>query len=362
MSKKSESAASLNKKRKRRKALLNPTTFLGFFIVVLILICTYIIGTRELTSLSEVNEISGWPDAIWQTIVAVSAAYYDYYMMTVPGRLAALVLLLSGMVVFSFVTGKITSGFMNMLMQGNKGLKKLRGMKNHLIICGWRPGFDKILEAVIQANPDIAADQIVIVNEAPSEQIEMLRQDIRFNEINYIAGDFADPEILDRACLTTAKRVLVISDHSKERSDMEVDSQTVLGVISMKNIRPDIYIAAEIVDNKFEEHLKLAKCDEILMTQEYEHNLLATASSGMGYSNVIKSLISDDVGTGIMIGEIPETYLGKPYREFAELFANKTSRVLVGVLLSTNETKLTPGEDWIIPQGAKSILICANHA
>lgn len=361
MSKKSDSAASINRKRKRRKALLNPTTFLGLFIVIVILVCTYIIGTRELTSLSDVNEIEGWPDAIWQTIVAVSAAYYDYYMMTVPGRLAALALLLSGMVVFSFVTGKITSGFMNMLMQGNKGLKKLSGMKNHLIICGWRPGFDKILEAVIQANPDVAVDQIVIVNEAPSEQIEMLREDIRFNEIAYIAGDFADPETLERACIKTAKRILVISDHSKDRSDMEVDSQTVLGVISMKNIRPDIYIAAEIIDNKFEEHLKLAKCDEILMTQEYEHNLLATASSGMGYSNVIKSLISDDVGSGIMIGEIPEGYYGREYADFAIMFENSSSRVLVGVLLENNETKLTPSPNWTIPKGAKSIMICANH-
>ncbi|MBQ0166070.1 MAG: NAD-binding protein [Treponema sp.] len=362
MSKKSESAASLNKKRKRRRALFNPKTYLGFLIVVIILVCTYIIGTHELTSLSEVNEIGGWPDAIWQTIVAVSAAYYDYYMMTVPGRLAALALLLSGMVVFSFVTGKITSGFMNMLMQGNKGLKKLRGMKNHLIICGWRPGFDKILEAVIQANPDISPDEIVLVNEAPSEQIELLKEDIRFNEVSYVAGDFADAETLERACLKTAKRVLVISDHSKERSDMEVDSQTVLGVITMKNICPEVYIAAEIYDNKFEEHLKLAKCDEILMTQEYEHNLLATASSGMGYSNVIKSLISDDVGSGIMIGEIPETFFGKQYKELAALFENKTNRVLVGVLLESNETKLTPAEDWVIPKGAKSIMICANHS
>lgn len=361
MSKKSESAACLNKKRKRRRALLNPKTYLGFLIVVLILCCTYIIGTHELTSLSEVNEIGGWSDAIWQTIVAVSAAYYDYYMMTVPGRLSALVLLLSGMVVFSFVTGKITSGFMNMLMQGNKGLKKLKGMKNHLIICGWRPGFDKILEAVIQANPDIAADQIAIVNEASSEQIEILKEDIRFNEINYVSGDFADAEVLERACIKVAKRILVISDHSKERSDMEVDSQTVLAVLTMKNLRPDVYIAAEIIDNKFEEHLKLAKCDEILMTQEYEHNLLATASSGMGYSNVIKSLISDDVGSGVMIGEIPESFQEKPYREFATLFEDRTSRVLVGVLLPDNETKLTPRGEWIIPKGAKSILICANH-
>lgn len=347
--------------RKIRRALKNPVTYIGLFIFLVICFCTYVIGMTELTSINEEYEIGGWGDAIWQTIVAVSAAYYDYYMKTVPGRIAALFLLLFGMIVFSFVTGKITSGFMNVLMKGNKGLKKLRGMKNHLLLCGWRPGFDKILEAVIQANPDIAADQIVLVNEAPSEQIESLRQDIRYTDINYVSGDFADAETLERAFIRTAKRVLVISDHSKERSDMEVDSQTVLAVITMKNIRPDIYVAAEIGDSKFEEHLKLAKCDEILLTQEYEHNLLATASSGMGYSNVIKSLISDDAGSGVMIAVIPESYQGKPYGELAAVYENRTNQVLVGVLLPTNETKLTPAEDWIVPKGAKSVLICANH-
>lgn len=361
MPRNTQSESREKRKRKFRRFLKNPKTYLGLLIFIVICVCTYIVGITELTSINEEYEIGGWADAIWQTIVAVSAAYYDYYMKTVPGRFAALLLLFFGMIVFSFVTGKITSGFMNMLMKGNKGLKKLRGMKNHLLLCGWRPGFDKILEAIIQANPDIAPDQIVLVNEAPSEQIESLRQDIRFTETGYISGDFADADTLERAFLSTAKRVLVISDHSKERSDIEVDSQTVLAVLTMKNIRPDIYIAAEIMDKKFEEHLKLAKCDEILMTQEYEHNLLATASSGMGYSNVIKSLISDDIGTGVMIGEIPASYQKKPYKNFSALFENKSNRVLVGVLLKTNETILTPEDDWIIPEHAKSILICSNH-
>jgi len=290
------------------------------------------------------------------------------------------VLLLFGMIVFSFITGKITSGFMNILMKGNKGLKKLRNMKNHFIICGWRAGFDKILEAVMKSNPDISSDMIILVNEAPSEQIEHLRSQIQFKDVNYISGDFADAAVLKKAFVKTAGRALIISDMSKKRSDIEMDSQTVLAVLAMKNENPSIYISAEIIGKKFEEHLQLAHCDEILLTQEYENSLLATASSGMGYSNVIKSLIGDDDESGIIIDNIPAAFIGKPYKELLEHISKKSDEILVGLLLNTsrapakkgeqteasdkalyNEPLLTPDDAFIIPKYAKSILICANH-
>ncbi len=347
--------------RKLKRLFSNPFTYVGIVVVIAITVATYVVHETESGGRTD-SGIVGWFDTVWHTIVAVSAAYFDYYVKSIPGRFASLVLLLFGMIIFSFVTGRVTSGFMNMLMKGNKGLKKLRGMKDHFIICGWRTGFDKILEAVMQSNPDISTDQIVMVNEAPAEQMEQLRSELQFKDINYVAGDFADAETLKRAFIEKAKRVLVISDASKTRSEMETDSQTVLAVLTMKNINPDVYVAAEIIDKKFEEHLQLAHCDEVLLTQEYEHSLLATASSGKGYSNVIKSLISDDAESGIIIDEIPMAYIGKSYKTLLDRFFTEKDEVLVGLLLDENhETLLTPSDDFIIPKNAKSILICANH-
>lgn len=347
-------------RRKLKRIFTNPFTYVGIAAVIVIVICTFIVHWAEPQAPD--TEITNWKDAIWHTIVAVSAAYFDYYAKSIPGRLASLMMLFFGMIIFSFVTGRVTSGFMNMVMKGNKGLKKLRGMKDHFIICGWRPGFDKILEVVMQSNPDITSEMIVMVNEAPSEQMEQLRSDIQFKDINYVAGDFADAETLKRAFIEKAKRVLVISDAAKKRSDIETDSQTVLAVLTMKNLNPHVYVAAEIMDKKFEEHLQLAHCDEILLTQEYEHSLLATASSGMGYSNVIKSLISEGSDSGIIIENIPSKYVDKAYKELLDYYYEKNDEVLVGLLLKTeNKTVLNPADDFIITKDAKSILICANR-
>ena len=91
--------------------------------------------------------------------------------------------------------------------------------------------------------------------------------------MQYVAGDFADEAVLKRAKIEDAERALVICDRSKKYSDLEIDSRTVLAVLTMENINPGIYIAAELIDVKFQKHLEMAHCDEIILTQDYEHSL-----------------------------------------------------------------------------------------
>ena len=181
-----------------------------------------------------------------------------------------------------------------------------------------------------------------------------------FKDINYVAGDFADAQVLKRAYVQTAGRALVISDQSKKRTEIETDSQTVLAVLAIKNENPSVYTAAEIIDKKFEEHLTLAHCDEVLLTQEYEHSLLATASSGLGYSNVIKSFIGTDADSGIIIEDFPSSYFKKPYSDLQEKYSKEDGSVLVGLLLN-NEPLLTPDDTFEIPEKSKAILICTNQ-
>lgn len=288
------------------------------------------------------------------------------------------------------ITGKLASYFMDMQMKKEKGLMPLKNLKGHFLLCGWRSGFEKILDNIINTNPEITPDLIVLINDAPSEKIENLLDLERFKEIHYVSGDFADENVLKRANIQTAERALIISDHSKEYSDLEIDSHTVLAVISMSNINPGMYIAAELIDSKFEKHLRMAHCDEIILTTDYEHNLLASASGGMGYSNVMRALISDDADSGILIEDIPSQFFGKSYSEYKKSLSYP--KILIGLLLNTgnfhqrrkdalreaqrnpdiktvvgnlnkvktlksNQPVLTPPDDYIIMRNTKAIFV-----
>jgi voltage-gated potassium channel len=313
-----------------RYALKNPMTYAYICIVIILAIATVMVFKSETQTESGIQTFF---DSVWFTLVTVIAGYFDYCVKSIPGRLSALILLILGMLLLSVITGKIASTFMDMQIKKDKGLKKLKSMKGHFLLCGWRPGFDKILDSVLNSNPDITPDMIVLVNDAPDGQIEQLRSKLRFKELNYISGDFTDENVLHRAEIDNAIRALVISDRSKNYSDLEVDSRTVLAVLTMESLNPDLYIAAELMDSKFERHLQMAHCDEIILTTDYEHSLLATASSGMGYSNVIRALIGEDASSGIIIEDIPESFIGKTYADFKQSLKKKG--VLIGLLLNT---------------------------
>lgn len=376
--------------RRLKLIFKNPVT-LGYVALVI-----FIYGLLAVVYTFETKTGSGITtkmDTFWFMCVAVCAGYFEFVCESIPGRAAAITLLISGTMVFGYIRGQVASVFVDMQEKKNKGLSKLKNMEGHFILCGWRPGFDKILETVLASNPDITPDMIVLVNEA-QEQIEALREDVRFKEVNYVAGDFTDESTLRRAFIETAARALVIRDQSKNYSELEMDSRTVLAVLTMENMNRGIYMVAELQSAKFEKHLRMAHCDEIILTQDYEYSLLATASSGAGYSSVIRSLISDDADSGILIFDISKEMIGKTYGELkkAELTHKNEKGVLVGLLLNSgnfhqrrkealreaqknpdintvisnltkvkslksNEPVLCPKADFVIPRNAKAIFV-----
>ncbi|MBS7260232.1 MAG: NAD-binding protein [Treponema sp.] len=374
------------------KAVFKNPMVLGYIGLVVLVYCLLAVVYKFETQTG--SGITTKMDTFWFMCVAVCAGYFEFVCESYPGRAAAITLLIIGTMVFAYIRGQVASVFVDIQDKKNKGLSRLKNMEGHFVLCGWRPGFEKILETVLVSNPEITPDMIVLVNEAPVEQMEALRDDIRFKEVHYVAGDFTDESTLKRAYIETAARAMVISDQSKKYSELETDSRTVLAVLTMENLNRGIYVVAELKSAKFEKHLRMAHCDEIILTQDYEYSLLATASSGAGYSNVIKSLISDDADSGILIFDIGKEMIGKTYAELrkAELANKKEKGVLVGLLLNSgnfhqrrkealreaqknpdintvisnlqkvkllksNEPVLAPKGDFIIPKNAKAIFV-----
>ena len=376
--------------RRIKLFLQEPITLICIGIVFLIFFACIVIYHAETKTGSGIETKF---DTFWFMCVAVFANYFEYVCESLPGRMAGWTMLMTGLVLFGVITAKITSLFVDIQMKNDKGLKKLNSMKDHFLICGWRPGFEKILDNVFISNPDISPDQVVLINEA-IEQIELLRTNKKYKDLNYVSGDFTDEAVLNRAHIKTAARALVISDKSKEYSPLEIDSRTVLAVLTMETMSRGLYIVAELISEKFEKHLKMAHCDEIILSQEYERSLLATASSGQGYGNVIKALISDDSDSGILIDEVPASFVGKTYQELKEyaLKSKQKNGIIVGLLLNSgnfhlrrmeaireaqknpnisaiitslqkvknlvsNEPLLAPSNNFIVPKNARAIYV-----
>lgn len=163
--------------------------------------------------------------------------------------------------------------------------------------------------------------------------MDVLKTNPLFQGIQYIHGDFSDESTLLRINVKEAERILILADRSESFSDLEIDSRTVLAVLTIENLNPSLYCAAELLDSKFEKHLSLAHCDEIILTNVYERNLIVSASNGTGVSHVLRELINGPGGKGLEIVDIPSEFVGKTYYDLALSF--KGDPLLIGLLENT---------------------------
>ncbi|MCI6481924.1 MAG: ion channel [Treponema porcinum] len=376
-----------------RELFTSTASLLGIITFLVLVIIMLVIFISEQETNSKINTLF---DAFWYTLVTITTVGYgDITPDSVPGRIAAMVLLIAGVALFGALSGKFASFLFDRQQKRDKGLLNMAKMKNHFLICGWKPNFERILAGILNANPEVPNEKIVILNSAGQGEIDRIKSDSRFKGINYLHGDFTDEDTLLKAQIKTAERALILADLSENYSALENDSRAVLAVITMKNLNPRIYCVAEITDSKFEKHLSLARCDEIILSSDYEQNLLVQASSGKGMSHILRELIAGDSGAGIVIESIPQEFVGKPYRDYR--ISLRTRDVLIGLLentgnfyqrrkealaeaqknpdmekivanlkkvktLQSNLPHFTPEDDYIVPGNSKAIFIHGNNA
>ncbi len=375
------------------RVLSNSSVKVWSAVFVLLLLIMFVIFKSEQETNSAINTLF---DAIWYTIVTVTTVGYgDIAPASFWGRLSAMALLLVGVAIFGALSGKFASFILDRQQKKDRGLLKMTNMKNHLLICGWKPGFENILEGMLLANPEIPPERVVILNNAKHSDIEAIQANEKLKAINFLRGDFTDEDALLKAQIKSAERALILADRSEEFSTLETDSRTVLAVITIKNLNPRIYCVAEIIDSKFEKHLSLARCDEIIMTSDYEQNLLVQASSGKGMSHILRELAAENENQGLFLADIPAKFVGGPYEEYAKSLQNKN--ILIGVLentgnfynrrqealaeaqknpnmekivanlkkvktLKSNIPVFNPPSDYIIPESSKAIFIHGNYS
>lgn len=383
------------KSRKRRYrfiSLINdPTVKVGIALALFFAGLTMAILIVERASNPSLESVA---DAFWYTLVTITTiGYGDVTPVTEAGRLIAVLIMSSGVVVFGAVSGKLASVFFDRQQKRERGLIKLKKKREHLIVCGWKPDMDSLLAGILRANPETIPSDIVLVNGASQERMYPILSSSALRGINYVNGDFIEEETLERANVKGASNVMVLADCSRDYSEMEMDSRTVLAVITIKKMNRTSYVAAEILDGKFRKHLENERCDEIILSKQYEKKVLISASGGTGTSHVLERLFGDSESEGLAIVDIPDHAIGKSFGELSRIFDGLGEGILVGLLentgnfylrkqealseaqknpdisgivsnlkkvkeLKSNRTVLAPPKDYAVKKYSKAILVC----
>lgn len=350
-------------------------------------------------SMSPNANIQTYSDALWWGIVTfLTVGYGDKYPVTIEGRILAGFLMVTGVVVMGILTAKISAYFLERALLERNREVKTDSLMNHFIICGFKANLHEVLLHILNLTPELKSKDIVLVSEVHESELESIRAHEDLKDIQWVKGSYYEEIHLRRAAPERARKVLLLADqlpgpNGQIPSATEVDARTIMTAMTLANIAPKTLVAAELLDSKMEQYLRLAHVNEIIFSREYSRLLLGNAATGTGVANIIFDLLSPETPTVITTRSIDEHWVG---RMFSELKADYESKIqgltIIGILENTgnsfrikdtalrqaqktpdvsklvqnlknvktikcNHPLFNPGPDYIIPDGSLAIVI-----
>ncbi len=272
-------------------------------------------------------------DGLWWALVTVTTiGYGDKVPLTTEGRLVGGVVILVGIGLVGLFMGKISAILVERRIREGRGLSDAKHLSGHFVILGHKADMSGFISGILRVNSSLPKERLVVVSQTDETVVEELR--LAFPGVLFLRGDIIDPLAIQRANVSKASRVLVLADESLTRSDQEKDARTVMAVMTLKNLAPEVYTCAEVIDSKYDEHLKLAKCDEVILSREYSRFLLVSATVSEGISRVLHEMLDLSDLKGLQTTQIPGEFVGRP---FADLRLHMQSKgcLLLGVLENT---------------------------
>jgi voltage-gated potassium channel len=283
-------------------------------------------------------------DAIWWTLVtAATVGYGDKVPLTTGGRLVAILVMLLGIGLLGMITGRIASWLVAWKIKEGSGLADQKKIKKHFVICGWKDEMVSVLEDILCINPRLSDEDIVVVSTVEQAKMENLRSNPNLQNVRFVRGDYVDENVLLRANIKKADRVLVLADKSSQASDQEVDARTVMTVLTIKTISRDIYTCVELIDSKFKRYLENVHCDEIILSREHNRMLLANATAASGIAHIVQDLLNVEGGR-LITKNFPGRFVGDSFANLSSYFMEGESGILIGVLENTGNIFLRKRE------------------
>ena len=259
------------------------------------------------------------------------------------GGILYVVLIAIGLIMIGLVTGAIIAVIIDFLLKEGQGLGA-SGFRDHIVICGWNP---TAREAVDELRSDTYKRKLVLIHDAERNPAEKL--------VYYVRGDPSNADDLARADISDAEAALVFPENPSNEADMK----SILTVMAIESIAPDVRTVVEVNNPRHVEHFQRAHADEIIVTPRLASHLVARAALYPGLSTLISDMVSGGTGSELYRVKIPDAYHGLPIDEVSQRFRDDHHATLLAVN-RLGQTIINPPPEFEL-MSTDEALVVAEH-
>lgn len=311
------------------KNKMHRTTLLFFISCLLFIVILLLILWFEKDNLA----FEDLMDAFWWFMVTITTTGYgDQVPQTTLGRMTGILTMIFGVVVVSIATGRISSFLIEQKLQENKGMRDLKFLKNHILICGYKSDLKYLINDILYFESGTQLSDLVLINGIGQEKMSSLLLEPSLKGINYLHGDTSDESVLSRANIKEAAKALILGEPREGEDTEAVDARVLVTALMIRSLNPNIYICAEVQTVKYKNYLEHMKCDEVVLSEEYTRFLLANATVFSGITKVVSKLLNNGEGDTLKLVPIPETLINKCFSEIVHFYKNERHAIVVGVV------------------------------
>ncbi|HLY64334.1 MAG TPA: potassium channel family protein [Chloroflexota bacterium] len=290
---------------------------------------------------------TGIGDALWYVLVTIATVGYgDKVPVTLPGRVVGGMLILAGVLLVSLFTATASSLLVARRIKEGDSLDA-ETLDGHTIVCGWNHNVPRFLAALSQAGERV----VVLVNEASNDVIEPHLKAYANLHILFIRGSYTQESILVSAGVKQAAHAVIVPDESLGQSEENDEQKTVLASLIVKEMNPQIRVYAHVLKREDAAHVKRAKADEVIVSDEFTGELLANHVAHPGAPQALTELMSFETTHALKAVEVPESFVGSTVGPFAQHLRDSANMVLLGFAVREEGFGLTQamrgGSDYI---------------
>ena len=287
-------------------------------------------------------------DGVWWAIITTSTiGYGDYVPGTIEGRLVAIILIFIGAGIVAAYFVALSSSTVKKQSAVGKGEMKVN-WKDHFIIVGWNERTKEMIKCFKEIHPN----QLIVLIDSNLKENPFTKE----SNILFVKGNAATDEVLLKANIKEASLILITSDPT--RTELNADMNTILFIVAIKGVAPDIFCIAEILTSEQIINAKRAGADGIIESNKLISSVMQHAMYSPGISNALLDLV--DLHSGARIQLVKEhAFAGQTFASVSQVFLEE-EKILLGIKRE-DRTKMLPPLDTILQNSDELLIISRNN-